>query len=662
MTIKEQYAANLMGHWDFRTGTINDQSGNGNNASFQTGGVWGNSDKGRALGLKALSDYLTVADDSTLQITGEITIAMWVKFEDYPGSSGRLITKGADSFSLYHLGVNQIGIGDDFGFRNTTNFTLEDGKYHLVCATHDGSDTLVGLKLYSDGMAATTYGSSGTFNGWSAGTDLGIGARNTGTGGFGGTFREIMIFNTKLEDSEIAQLYEESLKEAFLTAVPTKTFSPKPYATQDPILPTPIFESDCKPRANKLDDLSGNGNDADINGVTSSEGALGESVEFKGVADQDVSFGNSTMLHDLDRASFCFFLEPTAFGSFDGILTQGTSTTDRTRIGLGGTGFGTNQDILINFANGGTAASAHTTNTPLAADAPVFIRIEFNGHQQENIKLYVNEEKQTLTESGTKAATLSDVNAELVLGNDLGGAGRVLNGHVFYAAVFDQNLTTAQGAHLYHELAQKLNLNRLQEDIIVTPSSVSSGNLSNTGFEVLSGSFDVVVDSEGDKAIECASDGVVSIPSSGAYGRWEATVSPRDSGFVRLGFISNNKEDIGTGGQSGYYVFMGMTNNNIGLTRLINGAATSLFLSANSYLEDDSLYRIVIERDADNEFSVYAQNLSTNGPLELIPANTGSNPVTDANTVASSYTIIQLDTGHDVRNFKYYPLPIDPTA
>jgi hypothetical protein len=40
MSIKEQLSSNISGHWDFRRGTIADQSGNGNDGSFSGSPPW----------------------------------------------------------------------------------------------------------------------------------------------------------------------------------------------------------------------------------------------------------------------------------------------------------------------------------------------------------------------------------------------------------------------------------------------------------------------------------------------------------------------------------------------------------------------------------------------------------------------------------------------
>lgn len=668
MTIKEQYAANFVLLADYRKGSLADQSPSGNDGAFVGDPVFANTDKGLALKGFSASDYVNYGNASDLKFTNEdFTLGFYVQnaqqVQCLPFGKGTSGTYSPYAFQLEYPSSGKFGIymgnsaGNGWLIRPNELSADYDPEGSLIVCVKEGTD----VTLYSNGVDGGSYTmASDTIMDNSLPFRVGVASNATQPlNKNGGITQGFAISGVALSGQEVAQLYEEVQQEAFILSIPTKTNIPKPYLTLDPVFPTPIFETDFKPRNNKLNDLSGNGNDADINGVIASEGSLGESMEFQGVADQDVSFGNSTMLHDLDTASFCFLLEPTAFGNFDGFLAQGTSITDRTRIGLGGV-LGTNKDILINFANGGTAASAYTTNEPLAANAPVLIRIEFNGHQAENIKLYVNEEKQTLTESGTKASTLSNVSAELLLGNDLGAVGRVFNGHMYYAAIFDQNLTTAQGAALLAKMQEKLNLNLLQEDIIVTPSSVSSDYLSNTGFEVLSGSFDVVVDDEGDKAIECASDGVVAIPSSGVYGTWEWSMLQADTNNAPSVFFANQGAAVDSS-DDGYRFFIN-TDEAFGLDKYVSTSSTVLLRSSNSYVTTGQWYKIRITRTPEGVFTVYHSTDNGVTWTQTDSSQDGSNPFTDTSITSSSHFVFDGDAGDQLKDVKYYPLVIDPTV
>ena len=68
--------ANLVGFWQF-SGDANDSSYCGND-----GTLYGDADAGYdILTLDGAGDYVQVSDDSTLDITGDITISAWIRFE-----------------------------------------------------------------------------------------------------------------------------------------------------------------------------------------------------------------------------------------------------------------------------------------------------------------------------------------------------------------------------------------------------------------------------------------------------------------------------------------------------------------------------------------------------------------------------------------------------
>ena len=58
MSIKEKYRANIVGHWDFRLGTISDQSGNGNDGTFVSTPIIGHGSSGRRINFDGADDWI----------------------------------------------------------------------------------------------------------------------------------------------------------------------------------------------------------------------------------------------------------------------------------------------------------------------------------------------------------------------------------------------------------------------------------------------------------------------------------------------------------------------------------------------------------------------------------------------------------------------------
>src|SRR5687768_9834072 len=79
-------AQGLVGHWKLdegRTRSTADSSGNGNNGSLVGAGgpQWITGQFGNALRFDGVDEYVNVANSASLGITGDITMAAWIKRE-----------------------------------------------------------------------------------------------------------------------------------------------------------------------------------------------------------------------------------------------------------------------------------------------------------------------------------------------------------------------------------------------------------------------------------------------------------------------------------------------------------------------------------------------------------------------------------------------------
>jgi hypothetical protein len=92
-----------------------------------------------------------------------------------------------------------IGIG--------SSVSVNDGRWHLVAATYDGSGKAAGVHLYVDGVgvAATTVldSLSGSILNSAPVT---IGAEPDGSDGFDGNMNDVAVFGTALTPAQILQL------------------------------------------------------------------------------------------------------------------------------------------------------------------------------------------------------------------------------------------------------------------------------------------------------------------------------------------------------------------------------------------------------------------------------------------------------------------------
>jgi len=223
----------LVGFWPFDNSSGNkgyDYSGNGNNGimtnMYLSGGNessgWQNSSACKAgvncLSFDGVDNYVNATDSASLDITNGVTIVAWVKLARLAHSGGHTVaTKrvvgGTDT--NYQLWITAYGdgngdnvlasyaggaIGNVFG---TVSLDLD---WHQVALVHTTTDAL----FYVDGVLDRSQSQN-------------LGAVNNGplmighhakdhTFTFNGTIDEVMIFNASLSATQIASLYETSVK------------------------------------------------------------------------------------------------------------------------------------------------------------------------------------------------------------------------------------------------------------------------------------------------------------------------------------------------------------------------------------------------------------------------------------------------------------------
>ncbi len=677
MTIKQQYAANLVGHWDFRRGMYQDVDGD--YPTTPQGTAYSQmTEKGHGYRLLGdTNDYFQVAngDAGPLLLSNDLVFVS-VFYLPYDVTSNSYLMGAAGTSEneedniLYSVRINsggnnltalhEYGAGTNVAANST--ITVSPG-INFLAVSRDTNNKEYTFCLNGE-CEVVSYSDNPTGGG---GATFEIGAVQ-GIGSIDAVILETMVFNTSLGQQYLTQMYSDWQKEAWLTSIPKQTILPKG-SIMDGIC-DPIYELDMTIEGDSVANLRPGAavNDPTVEGgVINYEGAMGAGAYFPGGTDERLDGGLTDLIHELTNASFIFMLEPSSFNNYEGWLTQGTSTTNRTRIGVGGPGAGTNKDILINFAdNAGVAPSAYTTSVPLAAGAPTMVRIEFDGTgatDADKIKCYVNEEEQTLTFAGDQPTQLSSVSANLYIGDDPGAASREYHGVMNHLVICDDNLTEAQGAEVYERFAKKVNLNALQDDAVETIASQSGGFLSNSGFEIVSGSWNV---EPGDgKAAMCVTAGAIAIPSKQAYGTWEFDVyKDADANTLDVQFMSTEAQPITSSTNSGYSMRLSSTER-FSLYEFSGGASSSdLMYTATGAVTLQNLYRIRITRTPAGWFTVYVKDVTGNGAWQEldVTGGSGTNPKQNTNQTSSSYLVIDADAGDAVKNFVFYPLPIDPTA
>jgi len=208
--------ASIMGLWLF-DGDASDGSGNGNDGTLMGDTVFVDGRFGQAVEFDGDEDYVDVADSDSLDMSGEMTVALWFKTDkdmvDMFGdrqcvigkhyleyevgiyTEGQVHTYNSDSAGGYDEGV-LASIADAFG---EATWTL--GEWYHLAWTLSGVHEIA----YINGVVI------GEFDKPNAGTQpgehaLNIGQRSEGGMPFTGAIDEVVLLNKALGEADIQSI------------------------------------------------------------------------------------------------------------------------------------------------------------------------------------------------------------------------------------------------------------------------------------------------------------------------------------------------------------------------------------------------------------------------------------------------------------------------
>src|SRR5438270_3626579 len=197
----------LVGWWPGDGNTKDIASGN--TGLLKNGAGFATAEVSQGFSLDGTDDYVEIADNPTVSLTGPFTIDAWIKTND--NTSEHAIVEKYDGggtngyfFRLTSLGQLTLGVCDGSGCSAVSGSTqVTTGTFHHVVGVFDGSS----LNVYLDGNL------DGGPNGSVAPTDgtnpLTIGARGGSVGNFfNGIIDEVEIFTRALSADEIQSLYD----------------------------------------------------------------------------------------------------------------------------------------------------------------------------------------------------------------------------------------------------------------------------------------------------------------------------------------------------------------------------------------------------------------------------------------------------------------------
>ncbi len=199
-------------YWELNenTGSTAGDTISSNDGSI-TGSTWTTGKVSNALSFDGSNDYVDLGNDTSLQITGDITIMAWIKTEDLATYRPIVDDNGGDNFTSYSLWVNDAGKliwwSDGSGWK-ASNGSVEDDSWHHVAVTLSGTT----LKFYIDGEEdANSY----TVSSLTATSDRKtIGLRSDVQSYlFNGEIDEVAIYDDNLTANQIEDAYNKGVSE-----------------------------------------------------------------------------------------------------------------------------------------------------------------------------------------------------------------------------------------------------------------------------------------------------------------------------------------------------------------------------------------------------------------------------------------------------------------
>jgi hypothetical protein len=209
----------LDGHWklDETTGVVAaDSSGNGYNGDLinMAGNEWTPGMINNCLEFDGVNQYTRHGDVLDFERTDPFTMACWINYTGSPvdivmgkmanGGSYRGYALMAISGNIYWALINT---------NNTNHLSVyitdvtNDGAWHHLVATYDGSSTPAGVKVYLDSISRSKTTFKNNLNATTINSSLlNIGARSGGLT-FGGKIDDVRIYSRELVQGDVDDLF-----------------------------------------------------------------------------------------------------------------------------------------------------------------------------------------------------------------------------------------------------------------------------------------------------------------------------------------------------------------------------------------------------------------------------------------------------------------------
>jgi hypothetical protein len=207
--------------------TVKDNSKNGNNGKLEKGAKWADGKFGKALDFDGTKQqFVLVPTSKSLQINEQVTISVWVKWNDAPGDGwltitangtqggpwenyGLFINRG-ERYFYFTLSLNAVG---NHVVTRTPGGEAKPGEWQHVLASYEGKTR----KIFVNGKQALDAPEGGKLV--AGNQDLRIGHRFGSPHWYNGLIDELAIFSKAITDEkDVAILVKDPISQALFVS------------------------------------------------------------------------------------------------------------------------------------------------------------------------------------------------------------------------------------------------------------------------------------------------------------------------------------------------------------------------------------------------------------------------------------------------------------
>ena len=600
MSIVSQLIGNGLKYWDFRSGTVDNLDPVALTPTIVGTPIFNR----KGLKFNGTTDAVTYGNTLNVGTSQDFSMFAWVKTT----STGTITVaaKSGGSAPLYRLLISggkaliQVNDGVHAAVTSIGTTDVNDGKWHFIAATLDRDGNQI---IYTDGLPEDTDSIAGVTNTLDSVANFAIGRFGSSSSVYYDGSMACVGWNPGiLTQTQIYQIMAETHPEnmKWPTKPKSKTHARSLVELSDSNL---VGAWDMKPQGTTIVDLTTNKNGTVVGGVSHVNTILGNALKFDGSTGY-VDVGDTSQT----AKTVAFWVKGATTTEDFMDLDSGTHTIEVAAGTVTATGFDT-PTIYVDGA-AGTAFTADTWHRIVITTATGF------------------------------AVSNLDIGKETIF----------LEGLMTVPEMWSDEKSTAWVTADYRKGAELVQY-KTDWGTKVSVAAVSAGLLEDTGWTVNSGTWKVSTDTiNGNKVkvFECVTAGVLYLPinlfmtaEDAAYGTWKWWfLKGGDANTSYLDLISDGT--AATAQNNGYQFVVGI-NEQI-LLRSTNGiGAFNLFVTANSYLSNNTWYEVKVTRRYDGQFTAYLD-----GTLIDVSGGSGSNPVVDTTYKVSNYVTLDFDAGDKI--------------